>query len=107
MVAYNKITGDIVWKTGRDPNFDKGSMIWVDGLIIATDGAEKFYLIEPDPAGFRPLASVEILGVPETQAEGISSRIGGSAQNWAPIALADGKLLIRVQHQMMCVKVSE
>ena len=28
-------------------------------------------------------------------------------QNWAPIAIADGKLLIRDQSRLMCVKVAK
>ncbi len=99
--------GEIMWKTKRDPDFNKGSMILADGLIIATDGMKKLYLIEPDPTGFKLLASVEIFGEPEVKADGIAARVGGSMQNWAPIALADGKLLIRDQSRMMCLKVAE
>jgi outer membrane protein assembly factor BamB len=101
------MNGEIMWKTKRDPDFNKGSMIYADGLILATDGAKKLYLIEPGPAGFKPIASVEILGEPKKAVDGMSARFGGSTQNWAPIALADGKLLIRDQNRMMCVKVAE
>jgi len=101
------MNGEIMWKTKRDPDFNKGSMILADGLIFATDGAKKLYLIEPDPTGFKQLASVEIFGEPQDKAEGIEARVGGSMQNWAPIALADGKLLIRDQSRMMCLKVAE
>ena len=82
--------GNVMWKTMRSPLFDKGSMILVDGLLLATDGRQTLYLIEPDPSGFKPLASAEILEM---------------GQNWGPIALADGKLLIRDQSQLKCVKV--
>lgn len=99
--------GEIMWKTKRDPDFNKGSMIYADGLILATDGAKKLYLIEPDPAGFKPLATAELLGEPKQAAEGIAARFGGSTQNWAPIALSQGKLLIRDQNRMMCLKVAE
>jgi outer membrane protein assembly factor BamB len=101
------MSGEIMWKTKRDPDFNKGSMIYADGLILATDGAKKLYLIEPNPAGFKPIASVEILGEPKKAVDGMSARFGGSTQNWAPIALADGKLLIRDQNRMMCVKVAK
>ncbi|WP_340112595.1 outer membrane protein assembly factor BamB family protein [Maribellus mangrovi] len=93
--------GEIMWKTKRDPDFNKGSMIIADGLMLATDGAKTLYLIEPDPSGFKPLASSELL----TEKEGGGGRFG--TQNWAPIALAEGKLLIRDQKQMLCVKVGE
>lgn len=92
--------GQIMWKTGREPNFNKGSMILADGLIFATDGNKTLYLIEPDPSAFRPIASAEVLEIAADLAE---PRYGN--QNWAPIALADGKLLIRDQNQMVCVKV--
>jgi outer membrane protein assembly factor BamB len=82
-------------------------MIYADGLILATDGTKKLYLIEPDPTGLKPLASTELLGEPKKAAEGIAARFGGSTQNWAPIALSKGKLLIRDQTNMYCVKVVE
>ncbi len=44
--------GQVIWKTGREPGFNKGSMILADGLILATDGDKTLYLIEPNPSGF-------------------------------------------------------
>ncbi len=96
--------GEIMWKTKRDPDFNKGSMIYADGLILATDGGKSLYLIEPDPSEFKPLASAELL----TAAEPGNNRMARfGTQNWAPIALADGKLLIRDQSRMLCVRVAE
>jgi outer membrane protein assembly factor BamB len=99
--------GKILWKTKRDPDFNKGSMILADGLILATDGKKTLYLIEPDPSGFKPIASAELLGEAGTNSEGIDLRVGGSTQNWAPLALADGKLLIRDHSRLLCVKVAQ
>ena len=100
--------GEVMWKTMRTPLFDKGSMILADGMILATDGRQTLYLFEPDPSGFKPLASAELLKEGGTGLEegSIASRVGGATQNWAPLALADGKLLIRDQSRMMCVKVA-
>ncbi len=69
-----------------------GGAILVDGLLVAVDGSTKLYLIDPDPSGFKPLASAELLE---------------SGENWAPIALADGKLLIRDQKQMKCIVIAQ
>jgi hypothetical protein len=93
----------------REPLFDKGSMILAEGLIIATDGRTNLYLIEPDPSGFKPLASAELLkeGGSGSENDQLASRVGGLTQNWAAMALADGKLLIRDQSRMMCVKVTK
>lgn len=94
--------GQVMWKTGRDPAFNKGSMILADGLLFATDGDKTLYLIEPDPSGYKQLASADVLEIAADLAE---AKYGN--QNWAPIALADGKLLIRDQSRLMCVKVAE
>ncbi len=102
-----KMDGQIMWKTKRTPDFNKGSMILADGLILATDGAKSLYLIDPDPSGFKPIASAELLKETGTSNDPMASRGGGSSQNWAPIALADGKLLIRDQSRLMCIKVAE
>ncbi len=84
--------GQVKWKTGDEPPFNKGGAVLVDGLLLAVDGSTKLYLIDPDPSGFKPLASVELLE---------------AGENWAPIALADGKLLIRDQKQMKCLVVAQ
>jgi len=101
--------GKIMWKTRRSPDFNKGSMILADGLIIATDGAETLYLIEPDPSEFKVIASAKVLEIGSTGTENdpMARRIGGQAQNWAPIALADGKLLVRDQKQMKCLRIAK
>jgi outer membrane protein assembly factor BamB len=84
--------GKVMWKTGEDPAFNKGGAILADGLLLSTDGNRMLYLIEPDPSGFKPLASAELLE---------------SGENWAPIALVDGKLLIRDQKNLKCVAVAQ
>lgn len=103
------LDGRVLWKTRRSPDFNKGSMILAEGLILATDGAQTLYLIEPDPAGFKPLASARVLGEGGTGSEDdrIAARVGGRTQNWAPMALAQGKLLVRDQTQLKCLKVAQ
>lgn len=105
MVCMN-MDGKILWQTKRSPDFNKGSMILADGLILASDGARSLYLVEPDPSGFKQLASAELFPEAATGSENdMASRVGGRNQNWAPMALADGKLLLRDQTQLKCVKV--
>jgi len=106
-LACMNMNGKVLWKTQRKPGFDKGSMILADGLILATDGSKTLYLIDPDTTGFKPLASAELLGEGGAGSENdpVASRVGGTTQNWGPLALADGRLLIRDQNRMMCVRV--
>ena len=85
------LNGKVKWKTERSPVFDKGGFILADGLIFSIDGREGIlYLIEPDPTGYKELASIKLLD---------------SRECWGPLALVDGKLLIRDQKQMKCVVV--
>ncbi len=92
--------GQIKWKTGKTPLFDKGGIILADGLLLSTDGSSKLYLIEPDPAAFKPIATSELL-------KGETDDKKPSNQNWAPLALSNGKLLIRDQSRLICVKVAK
>ncbi len=82
--------GKIKWKTGDAPAFNKGGVILADGMLLAVDGNKMLYLVDPDPSGFKPLASAELLE---------------AGENWAPIALADGKLLIRDHKSLKCIVV--
>jgi outer membrane protein assembly factor BamB len=84
--------GQVKWKTGDEPPFSKGGAVLADGLLLATDGNTKLYLIEPDPAAFKPLASAVLLE---------------PGNNWAPLALVDGKLLIRDQKQLKVLQVAQ
>ena len=101
--------GQVKWQTRRAPLFDKGSMILADGLILSTDGRTTLYLIQPDPSGFKPIAKADVLGQGGTGSgnDPMASKIGGSTQNWAPMALSDGKLLVRDQTRMKCLKVTQ
>lgn len=95
------IDGETRWKTGRAPVFERGSIILADGMLISTDGVTGLWLVEPDPSGFKPLVSAQTLKeTGETQG-------GVENQNWAPIALSNGKLLVRNQNRLICVKIAD
>ena len=85
--------GKIEWKTDQQPPFVRGGSILADGLMIATDGSStKLYLIEATPEAFKPLASAVILQ---------------PGDNWAPLALVDGKLLVRGQKELKVLQVAK
>ena len=84
--------GQVKWKTDQQPAFVRGGSILADGLLLATDGNTKLYLIEPNPTAFKPLASAVVLE---------------KGDNWAPLALVDGKLLIRGQKEVKCLEVAQ
>jgi outer membrane protein assembly factor BamB len=84
--------GQIKWKTERQPAFTRGGSILADGLMLVTDGNTKLYLVEPNSTGFKALASAVILE---------------AGDNWAPLALADGRLLVQGQKELEALQVAQ
>jgi outer membrane protein assembly factor BamB len=84
--------GQVKWKTDTNPAFVRGGMILAENLLVATDGNTKLFLIEPNPTGFKPLAEAVILE---------------PGDNWAPLALADGRLIVRGQKQMKAFQIAQ
>jgi len=86
------LDGQVKWKTDQQPAFTRGGAILADGLMLMTDGNTKLYLVEPSPAGFKPLASAVVLA---------------PGDNWAPLALVDGTLLLRGQKELKALRVAQ
>ena len=91
VVAYEKLTGDVKWKT---PSL--GPVGYVSPAMVKVGGEDHVVMITASGGGRGTIGS----GGKE-----MVERVGN--QNWAPIALPDGKLLIRDQSQMKCVRVAQ
>lgn len=87
------LDGKLLWQTKRDPFFCKGgSILTGDGLIYHMDGKSgELHIVEPSPAGFKSLAKAKVLN--------------GKDQIWGPLALTDGKLIVRDQGEMKCLQM--
>jgi len=76
------------------PSFDSGASLLADGLLFVIDGEKgNLYLLEPNPKKYTQLACAE--------------KILEGKEIWAPMALSNGKLLIRDQKQMKCLDVKQ
>ena len=85
------LDGKVKWETGRRPNFERGNLLFADGLFYNMDGVTGvLHLIEASPREYKELAQVKLLGGKEI---------------WAPMALSEGKLVLRDQNQMKCIPV--
>jgi hypothetical protein len=86
------LDGKVLWRTGDQeglPTFERGNLLFADGLIIEFDGKKgTLHLIEPSPEGYKELAQAKLFSGKEM---------------WAPMALSQGKLLVRNQEEMKCV----
>jgi outer membrane protein assembly factor BamB len=82
-----------LWETGPALEFDSGSFLIADGMMFIMHGKTgRLNLLDLLPAGPKVLAQAKVLNA-----------VGGNL--WAPMALSDGKLLVRDQHQMKCLDV--
>ncbi len=87
------LDGQIKWQTKRAPYLCKGGYILTgDNLFYSMDGATgDLRIIEPSPDGYKEIA--------------IAKGILSGKEIWAPLALSDGKLVVRDQRQMKCLDV--
>lgn len=88
------LDGNTLWKTDKAPSFDLGGGLMIaDGMIYIMDGKSgTLYLAEASPAGYKQLAKAKVLD-------------GKGEKVWSPMALTDGKLLVRDQHMLRCLDV--
>jgi len=90
------LEGNERWRTGADPNFGRGPHLVSDGVLILQDGHDGVLrLVEATPDEYRPLAEAELF--PEETRR--------SGRMWAPMALSDGRLLLRSQDVLKYVDV--
>ncbi len=89
MVCFD-FNGKVVWQTRRDPYLCKGgSILTGDGLMYVMDGrGGELHIVEPSPDGFKSLDKAKLLSGKEI---------------WGPLALADGRLVIRDQTHLKCI----
>ncbi len=88
------LDGKLCWSS-KDKDealtFEKGTMLLADGLIFNLEGDKGvLHLIQPSPEGYKELAAAKLLEGKEI---------------WAPLALSQGKLVIRDQQNMKCLDV--
>jgi len=92
-LACLNLSGELLWQTGPALQFDSGSYLLADGLVYVMHG-KKGQLHLVDASSGKLLAKAPVL----------EARNGNV---WAPMALSQGKLVVRDQHQMKCLDVRE
>jgi outer membrane protein assembly factor BamB len=85
------LDGSLKWETGRDPGFDWGGYLYADGMIYVVDGSKgDLCLVKPSTKKYIEVSRFHVLDGPEI---------------WAPIAMADGMIVLRDQKKIRCVQV--
>ncbi len=85
------LNGKAVWTSADKASFGLGSFLLADGVFFVLDGdSGMLRLIEASTAEYKELASAQVLKGEEV---------------WGPMALSDGKLVLRDTTQMVCLEV--
>ena len=85
-------SGRIVWESGRTERFGSGAYIIADGMILIVDDDGMLFGLRAVPSGYHKLFEVQIM---EDHA------------CWAPMAIVQGRLLLRDQFTMKCIDLRE
>ncbi len=90
-VCY-RADGTLVWSSGKDHRFGLGPWLLADGKFFALDDDGTLYMIRATPERFELLDSAQVLQ---------------GQESWAPLALANDRLLLRDTEHMACVFVGK
>ncbi len=102
--------GKIKWHTGADPFMGRGNMILVDDHLLIQDG-EVGYLrsVVPSPEGYKEVAFLDAFGKKAEVDEQIAKQEGRDVikmpdfKFWSPMALSQGRLIVRGQDTLKCI----
>lgn len=82
----------MVWSSGSESRFGLGPYLLVDDLIYLLNDDATLYIIRKSLKGYEELDQVQLF-------EGVDS--------WAPLAVADGYMLLRDSKKMVCIQLKK
>ncbi|MDP6544792.1 MAG: PQQ-binding-like beta-propeller repeat protein [Phycisphaerae bacterium] len=92
MICMN-LDGVRLWSSGPENRFELGPYLIADGKILALDGKTgTLTMARATPAGWKMLAKAQVLHGHEA---------------WAPMAIADGMLILRDLTKMICLDLRD
>lgn len=111
-LACMDLEGNIVWHTGDDPFMGRGGSLLVDGKLLVQDG-ETGYLrvfeVSPDAKGPKQIAFADVFDKKAEVDAQIAKQEGKKTiklpdfRFWSPLALSEGRLIMRGQTTMKCL----
>ena len=93
LTPFNAIdlAGKQVWTSEGQASFGLGNYILADGMFFILEGKTGMLrLLEANTSEYREIDRAQFLSGPDV---------------WAPMALSDGKLIIRDMSKMVCLEV--
>ena len=86
------LDGKIVWESGPAHQFGNGPLLIAQDTIFLLSDSGTLTLAEASVEGYKPLSEASVLD-------------GGDA--WGPLALADGRLMVRDMTHVVCLEVGK
>jgi outer membrane protein assembly factor BamB len=86
------LNGKVVWTSDSGQQFGLGPFLLADGLFLAVNDSGLLRAIEATPEKYKLCAQSQILK---------------GRESWAPLALADGRLIARDLTRMVCLDVGK
>ncbi len=88
------LNGQVRWRTGDEPFFGRGSMIFADGHLLIQDGDNGVLrVIQPNPDRYQPVSEANVFEIDDSD----------DHQMWGPMALSAGRLFMRSQDELRCL----
>lgn len=85
------LDGNVVWDSGGKASFGLGSFILADGMFFVLEGKTGMLrLLDANTVEYRELDRAQVLSGHDV---------------WGPIALSDGKMVLRDMKKMICIEV--
>ena len=106
-LACMDLEGNIVWQTGDDPFMGRGGSLLVDGKLLVQDGETGYLRVfEVSPKGPRQVGFADVFDKKAEVDEQIAKQEGRKTiklpdfRFWSPLALSEGRLIMRGQTMM-------
>ncbi|MCG8508822.1 MAG: PQQ-like beta-propeller repeat protein, partial [Rhodospirillales bacterium] len=88
------LNGKLVWKSDNKPDLNRGPVLGVGSKLLTLGGEDGVLrLVQASPNGYQELAAAKIFSDLKARGNNI----------WGPMALADGRLLVRSQNELKCI----
>ena len=90
------LEGNELWRTADAPYFGRGNAILAGDHLLIQDGLSGVLrVVQANPKGYRQIAEANPFQIEDR----------GDHQMWAPMALASGRLILRSQEELICVRL--
>jgi outer membrane protein assembly factor BamB len=86
------LTGNLAWESGVAGKFGNGPLLMAQGMVLVMNDNGLLTLAEASTNAFMRIAQAKVLDGPEA---------------WGPMALADGRLILRDSKQMICLDLTK